>query len=51
MNKQSENKSTPVKGDQNKAKITKDELKQQELDKVAGGARPIRDEKLSPTGK
>ena len=36
MNKPSEDKATPVKGDQNKAKITKDELNEQELDKASG---------------
>ncbi len=38
MNKPSEDKATPVKGDQNKTKITKDELNEQELDKASGGA-------------
>jgi hypothetical protein len=49
MNKQPENQTTPITGDQKKAKATKpdhtawleDELKQQELDKMAGGARPM----------
>ena len=38
MNKPSEDKATPVKGDQNKAKITKDELSEQELQKASGGS-------------
>jgi bacteriocin-like protein len=37
MNKQSENGTMPIKGDQNKAQITMDELDEQELNKVTGG--------------
>ena len=41
MNKQPENKAASVKNDQKKPKPTKDELKEQELNEVAGGTSSI----------
>ncbi|SIO30899.1 hypothetical protein SAMN05443247_03781 [Bradyrhizobium erythrophlei] len=41
MNKHSENKTTSLQDEPNKAKPTKDELNEQDLNKVAGGLGPV----------
>jgi hypothetical protein len=41
MTEKPENKAMPIKDDQKKPKLTKDELNEQQLNQVAGGTAPI----------
>ena len=47
MTEKSENKTTSLQGEQNKLKPAKDELSEQDLNKVAGGFNPVDGAKIA----